>query len=111
MRPPSLFMRGLQLSSTRLRTRIKLQPNTYNETRPTLSRVIVMSNIRDQKWYFFFYKLPYRGSINRKIKKTHRKRSWYHDYQGHFCSEKDSLFFAKKMKVFETSKYFLIVRF
>ena len=52
-------MRGLQLSSTRLRTRIKLQPNTYNETRPTLSRVIVMSNIRDQKWYFFFYKLPY----------------------------------------------------
>ena len=50
----------------------------HNQTRATLLRVILMKIFHNQKGYFFFYKLPYQYSINKKIKKTHRKRCCYY---------------------------------
>ena len=54
----------------------------------------VMGELKNKKLYFF-YKLPYRGSINRKMKKPHRKRCCYYVFGGHSCSKNDSIFTEK----------------
>ena len=50
-----------------------------NEKMASLYRNIPMPKKKNLtiKREIFFYKLPYRGSINRKMKEPRRKRAWY----------------------------------
>ena len=56
-----------------------------------------MAIFHDQKAYFFFYKLPYRHSINRKIKKPHRKRCCYYVFFGSFHTKLNLLLYVSEI--------------
>ena len=56
-----------------------------------------MAIFHDQKTYFFFYKLPYRHSINRKIKKPHRKRCCYYVFFGSFHTKLNLLLYVSEI--------------
>ena len=56
-----------------------------------------MAIFHDQKTYFFFYKLPYRHLINRKIKKPHRKRCCYYVFFGSFHTKLNLLLYVSEI--------------
>ena len=56
-----------------------------------------MAIFHDQKTYFFFYKLPYRHSINRKIKKPHRKRCCSYVFFGSFHTKLNLLLYVSEI--------------
>ena len=53
---------------------------THNQTRPSLYHNILMAEFQTIKGYFF-YQLPDRTLVNRKMKKRHRKRYRYYVFR------------------------------
>ena len=57
---------------------------------------MLRQSLKKNFWYFF-YKLPYRGSINRKINKPHRKRCCYYVFFGSFHTKLNLLLYVSEI--------------
>ena len=55
-----------------------------------------MPNFYDQKWYFF-YKLPYWGSINREMKKHTENEAATVFFLGQFNTKPDRLLYVSEI--------------